>query len=647
MSGLSQKPEFSTPLQYPVKYKDPVTGLIIPKRREENEMWREKLLREAEIDPILRKDLLAASKESIYFWINAFCWTYHQFDIDPKTHEPIPAEIVDWPFVTWPVQDDVLKELELGYKEGKGRLVDKTRDMGASWICLAFIHHKWLFESGCEIREMSRNERLVDGNSDSLLWKHDYINKWLPEWMRPPGVMMRGRGSRTKLEIKNMLNGSTIAGEATTSVALSGGRCKILFLDEFAKVQNGQEIRSATRDVTPFRIVNSTPFGAGTEYSRWKKSGQIKVLPLMFYNHPEKGRDRYITEDELGHYHIRSPWFNAEEKVRSPKEMAQEVLAEDIEAGDTTFTIPNIDKHIALFAKKPKCRLNVILKKDIPDSKVSKEIYKYLQSNKNGKEYLEAISFCKASEGKLHVWTNLIDGRPDQSKQYIFGIDTSKGQGASESVISIKCKEDGRKIARWSCANTPPYEFARIVVAVALWCGGTNPRNLPFLKWEKNGPGWDLGRILVETFKYPYYYSYKRSGQTGGQSSKDLERYGWHNSPQSKYELLALYNRLLAHGGYINPDKKGLEQAKLYIDFPGGGCGPSELVYESSSARLLHGDIVMADALTLEDTRLPKSKHDGVTAPYHSFAFRKKKFMRKRKNKNKKTWRQELILDAN
>ncbi|MCK5608002.1 hypothetical protein KAR91_39345, partial [Candidatus Pacearchaeota archaeon] len=331
---------------FPEFWHCPKTGLIVPKRDLANRQYRENTLKAAENDLVMQKDLLAACKESFLYWLNSFMWTYHQEDVDPVTHKMKPSEIADHPFVSWPIQDEVVADMEAAFLNGDDLLIKKSREMGASWLCLSFLHWLWLFREKTEIRMMSRKEGLVDGDADSLMWKSDYINIWLPTWMRPPGVMVRGRGNRTKLHLYNELNGSMQAGEATTAVSLSGGRCAILFLDEFAKVENGSQIRSATSAVAPCRLINSTPFGAGTEYTRWKNSGKIKVVELMYWNHPEKGAGRYIRKDDLGRYHIHSPWFDIEDADASPQEVAQEILAEDIESGDTVFTISNIEKHI-------------------------------------------------------------------------------------------------------------------------------------------------------------------------------------------------------------------------------------------------------------------------------------------------------------
>jgi hypothetical protein len=629
-TGFREAPRLREPFPSNRRYWTcPKTGLKVPKWYHENLEYREKLLRKAENDSVLQKDLLAACKESFLYFTNTFCWTKHEFETDPNTGQQVPAKQTHWPFITWEVQDGLGGWLEERFYQGEDGLIDKSREMGASWECVDFLHWLWLFRPNTEIREMSRVEELVDSPiAKSLFYKHDYINIWLPDWMRPPEVLKRGKKNRTKLRIYNELNKNTIAGESTTEHAMRADRCAILLLDEFAAAENATAIRTSTADVAPCRIVNSTTLGAGTEYSRWKNSGQIKVFSLMFWEHPQKGKGRFVIQDSITkEFNISSPWLEKQKKRRTDKEIASEILGLDIQAGDTFFSNMEIEKHIALFAREPKSRWNIKLK----DGVANDQIPRILQ-RRDTKVY----DIRQAKEGKLEVWVELINGRPDQSKTYIIGLDTSKGQGASESVASIKCKQTGEIIAKWKCKNTPPYEFARILVALTLWCGGANPQRLPFLKWEMNGPGWDLGRLLVHTFCYPFYY---RSETVGTVGIKKTDKYGYHMSRESKALLLRAYERALLQGKIINHDKKGLEQAKTYIHYPEGGVGPADLVKAKQSDRKLHGDIVIADALTTEDKEVNEPKKAKIQAPYRSWDWRFNRY----KNRNKsKGWRKKF-----
>jgi len=623
------KPQLATPFpDVPRYWKCPKTGIIVPKFEHENIEWRGNLLRRAENDTVLQNDLLAACKESLLFWINAFAWTYHQFDVDPKTGKRIDAMRPHRPFISWEIQDELFNEFEICLEKALDILIDKARDMGASWACIDFLHWLWLFRSDSQLLELSRTEDYVDkaGNMKALFQKHDYINNWLPGWMLPP-LCHYSEKYRTKMHMQNILNNSVIDGESTTQHAASGDRRLVTLLDEFAKVEKGALMRSATRDASYMRIINSTPAGAGTEYSRWKASGKIKVFILPFYEHPEKGYGRHVVKTDTGAFEIRSPWFDVEETIRSPKELAREVLRQDIESGDTFFTIHNIDLHIKMYAREPLTRWSIKFKNDVAKSHV-----KHIIRSKN----LGQVLAGQISKGPLRVWTNLILGRPDQSKSYIFGIDVSKGQGASNSVISIKCKETGEKIAEWRDANTPPYDLAPIAVALALWCGGANPNRLPFLKWENNGPGYDFGKLIVKVYNYPFYF---RKEEIGTLSERKTQSYGWHTGRRSKDELLSLYDRLLAHGGYVNHSEWALEEAKRYIYYTGGGVGPADLVEENAAAKETHGDCVMADALTLEDKDLPKIKFSEREIPRNSMGYRLQQAKNRKIRARNKKWR--------
>lgn len=618
------EPTLPTPFpRIPSRWLDKATGIYVPKGQIENMEWRSQLLEAAEDDEGFQSELVAMCKCSLHFFVNAFVWTFHQFDVVKGQRTSV--EYADVPFITWEIQDELFTAFNEHLRTGKDILVNKSRDMGASWCCTAFFHWLWLFrDDKPQLLALSRTEEYVDkpGNMKALFQKHDYINRWLPAWLVPPGCLPGGK-YRTRMHMMNAWNEACIDGESTTKHAASGDRRLAILLDEFAKVENGQLMRSATRDAGLMRIVNSTVAGPGTEYSKWKNSGKIRVFPLMWWDHPQKGKGRHAVQDKLtGAWSIRSAWYDEEDLVRSPQEMAREIDAEDVESGDLFFKPANIDKHLALFTREPLDRYVVDFKPHIANDAI-----KSIIKSKSHEAYFSIRNI----NGPLRVWVELIDGRLDQTKTYICGIDISKGQGASNSVVSIKCRETGMKVAEWRDANTPPYELARIVVALSLWIGGRN--GLPFLKWEKNGdPGLDFGRQIVVKMEYPFYYKTRKRGT---RNERKMKTYGWQSTRDSKGELLREYDRALAHGGYINPSKFALNEAKQYVYFSDGSIGPAHLVEENPSAKLTHGDCVIADALTLEDRDIPLAGEKEENYPMNTpagRAFRRKKERKRGKN---------------
>jgi hypothetical protein len=629
-----QIPKLPEPFPNTERYwKDPKTGLMVPKNELENLEWRSELLANAETDDVLQNDLLSACKESLLFFINAFGWTFHQHEVDPVTGQRLEALNPHVPFLTWEVQDRLFNKFEWCLANGKSILIDKCRDMGASWCCVYFLHWLWLFRKDAKLLEMSRTKDYVDltGNHKALFQKHDYVNVWLPDWMRPPACLPDEK-YRTSMHIHNVLTSGTLDGESTTPHAGSGDRRLVALLDEFSKVEHGSKMRSATRDVALMRIVNSTPAGPGTEYSKWKTDGTIEVFTMDFWEHPQKGAGRYVERNEkTNSFMIRSPWFNEEEKVRSPKELAQEVLRKDLESGDTFFSHDSIKTHRMIFGSEPLHRFNISLKSEIPDSDVPSVIQR--------KSY-EAISIHRAKEGDLRVWCELFAMRPDQSKSYIIGGDIGKGQGASNSVLSVKCRETKEKVAEWRSAQYPPHEMARIAIAIALWVGGRKPSGLPLLKWEMNGPGWDFGRQIVKIYAYPFYYKNRKIGVVNQPANQTNVSYGWHSSADAKLELLTRYDRALAHGGYVNHSLFALDEALTYIYLPDGGIGPAGLIEESKSARKTHGDCVIADALSLDDDDAPADTQNiKIRAPERSCGYRMEKILEKKKNSGKIRWK--------
>jgi hypothetical protein len=545
--------------------------------------------------------------------VNAFVFTFKLREVDAEGIAR-QAEGVHAPYVTWEIQDRHLLEIEQAIGEGFDLATDKSREMGASWDHILVLEHQFLFRPDSIFLEISRTEEYVDrsDNPKSLFWKHRYIRKWLPAWLLPPI-------SDITMHFSNLANGSKIDGESANSNAASGDRRRAVLLDEFAKVEQGTKMRWATSDVTSCRLVNSTPAGPGTEYSKWIKSGQIKTFVMPWWEHPEKGRGRYCVQDDVTKaWKIRSPWYDKECERRSPQEVAQEMDMDHVGSGSTFFDAHPIEQHRALFAKPPSFTRGIDFLKGVAQDAMPGIIARR-----------QINQLVTAKTGPWKFWLAPTETRPDQTHNYVFGVDISKGQGASNSVVSVICAETREKIAEFSDANTPPYDLARLVAAAAVWFGGARSGGHPLVIWEANGPGWDFGRVFVKTLQYPNYYTDRASGTARERTGK---RYGWHSSREKKEQLMGLLRRAYAQGGVVNHSAEALDEALTYVYYADGGLGPAEFVKESESARATHGDRVIADALMMlgvEDA--PVGKPTEPTPPGRSIGHRRKMALANRK----------------
>jgi hypothetical protein len=548
------------------------------------------------------------------FWLNTFGWTYKKMEYGETGN--IRNQSPNFPFITWNIQDRYITKLVECIKNGRSLLTDKSRDMGASWCLISALHYAWQFWNNMDILELSRIEEDVDGpgkkgellqsNISTLFGKHDYLHLWQPSWLRP-------RRERTTLHIVNMDNGSRIDGQSSNANAGTSQRRDAVLIDEMAKMEQGDDIKQSLMDVAPCLLPNSTPKGAGTAFSKWRLSGKIEVFVLPWWEHPDKGKGRYVEQDPItGKYQIKSPWYCNEETRRSKKEISEELDMNHLGSGDTVFDSMEVERHIALHARKPRSKFNLEFEK----STTREDITKMLVLKNHTR-----VTRLHRPKGQWRMWDNIISGRPDQTVDYIFGVDISKGLGASNSVISVTCKQTREKIAEYADANTPPHDLAWAVCSAALWFGGKN--GIPLVIYESNGEaGVAFGRELCKILQYPSVYIDKAIGTIDEKQSKN---YGWHSNRDKKAMLLSNYSRALAHNGFINHSEEALVEAMSYIYYENGGIGPAELIKESDSARQTHGDRVIADALSLIgcDGKL-REEEQIVNIPIYSYAARQK-----------------------
>lgn len=627
------KPELRTPFPPDESvWVCPITGIRVPKGIEANLKWRREMLAKAEHDAEFRSALYSAGKQSVLLWVNLFVWTFRLFYTDPDgTVRQCSSSEAHVPYITWEIQDRHIKEIEQAIDEGYDFLTDKARDMGATWNHLVVIAHKWIYENDRSFLLISRKEDCVDSpgrkslmnpaDPGTLFGKLDYLMMWLPDWMRPPY-------QRTTLHMINPVNHSRIDGESSNESAGSSDRRTAILLDEMAKMAEGDSIKRSTRDVTACRLANSTPDGAGTAFSKWRFSGTVKVFSLPWWEHPEKGRSRYVVQDETTEmWAIRSPWYDREAKIRTPQELASEVNMDHIGSGQVFFEADILARYRAAYVKRPIGISRMIeFKKDIPQT----EIPQILARNK-----IDSVQ-CRCYAGApWRFWVHLVNGRPDQTKNYVFGIDISKGMGASNSVISAVCVETREKVAEWACATVSPPDFARIAAASALWFGGSQRGNRPFLIWESNGdPGIYFGKMLIQDLLYPSYYMDRHA--PGQLHLKRSKKYGWHSNPIKKAEVLGDLHRAYMQGTFTNPSAESIDEAGTYIRI-GQQIVPAVLQTESESARATHGDRVIADALALYGLNFVKvNKSVEMKAPMNSFAERYQKWQQAQKDSKKR-----------
>lgn len=265
--------------------------------------WRARMLSQLLASP----EMLASAKS--YYSTRPAQFIMHWMDTyDPRKQENHDVEELrgpKWmPFVFFLKQDDLVQFLEDLNSAQESGLIEKSRDMGATWVCCGYSVWAFLFKDDDSTGWGSRKEDLVDklGDPDSIFEKMRLIMRRMPQCFMPDGWNWSRHNSFMKLV--NPSNGSTITGEAGDNIG-RGGRKSRYFKDEAAHYERPEKIESALGDNTNVQIDISSVNGLGNVFHRrrehglvWSRGaklprGYVRVLVMDWRDHPNKTQEWY------------------------------------------------------------------------------------------------------------------------------------------------------------------------------------------------------------------------------------------------------------------------------------------------------------------------------------------------------------------
>lgn len=238
---------------------------------------------------IIAKDLGIHAKQ--YYathpveFLEHWCNTY-----DPrKVGTGMPANM---PFMPFEKQRELIVWLNGLVQDQENGLVEKSRDMGATWCACAFSVWLWLFHPGASIGWGSRKQDLVDrlGDPDSIFEKIRMLIHGLPSFLRP--YELNDKEHLTFMKCIHPSNGATITGEAGDNIG-RGGRKLIYFKDESSHYERPERIEAALADNTNIQVDISSVNGAGNLFYRKRHSGQTRVFIMDWTDHPNKNQAWY------------------------------------------------------------------------------------------------------------------------------------------------------------------------------------------------------------------------------------------------------------------------------------------------------------------------------------------------------------------
>ena len=278
---------------------------------------RIKLLKRLNADPALRAAVMLHYRSDPIAWINDWAITYN-----PRNKKPLPKTM---PFVLFKRQEEFVHFLMDCLNDSESGLVEKCRDIGATWLCCAFSVWLWIFIPGAAAGWGSRKEQLVDriGDPDSIFEKMRMIVNNLPWWMLPAGF--EGMKNMTYMKFINPETGATITGEAGDNIG-RGGRKLIYFKDESAHYERPELIEAALGDNTDVQIDISSVHGTANVFYRRRMTGEVwlpgKEMP--------KGKTRVFIFDWRDHPGKDQAWYD-QRRAKAESEGLLHLFAQEVD----------------------------------------------------------------------------------------------------------------------------------------------------------------------------------------------------------------------------------------------------------------------------------------------------------------------------
>lgn len=259
------------PLPFPFDFKNPDYVQVFDWRIERLRRIREK----PDVLPALRTFYRDNPAQFIIDWGVTF---------DPRNPErDLPATI---PFLLFPRQEEWIHWCMEGWNLREPGLVEKSREMGMSWLPVALASTLCLFREGLVIGFGSRKEEYVDkiGHPKALLQKaRSFVALLPPEF--------RGAWNEKKhaphMRLTFPETQSVITGEAGDGIG-RGDRASLYFVDEAAYLPRPELVEASLSQTTNCRIDVSTPCGRNNPFARKRFSGKIRVFTFHWRDDPRK-----------------------------------------------------------------------------------------------------------------------------------------------------------------------------------------------------------------------------------------------------------------------------------------------------------------------------------------------------------------------
>lgn len=203
------------------------------------------------------------------------------------------------PFILFPRQVEYLQYLERRLIAQDSGLVEKSRDMGVSWLCVGYAVCKFCCVPGFVTGFGSRKQEYVDqaGDDKSLFHRAREFLSFVPPELWPRGFDPNKHSAHMRIWCPS--TGAALIGEAGDNIG-RGGRTSMYFVDESAFIVHQELTDRALSANTNVKIDVSSVNGNGNAFykKRMRFDGTDKVFIFDWREDPRKDQAWYDKKCE-------------------------------------------------------------------------------------------------------------------------------------------------------------------------------------------------------------------------------------------------------------------------------------------------------------------------------------------------------------
>lgn len=274
-------------------------------------------------------------KNDCKFFLNNFSWIMNARADGADNKETM--------FLLYPYQEYAVDEIVKAVMGGYDLPIEKSRDMGLSWLLIGIFIWGWHFHAW-DLLVGSQKFENVDavGNIKALIPKARYFIERMPSWMRPK---LKFRVTDKTGMLIHPSNGAVFAGESNNTNFGRSDRRKAILFDEFSSwVLTDKAAWQSCASTTSCRIPLSTPNTRGTNCHFYTilENAKKKKLPYLTFHwslNPVFNKGLGINKEGK----LISPWYENEiNRATDISEVYQE-LDIDFDASTAGLVYPGFD----------------------------------------------------------------------------------------------------------------------------------------------------------------------------------------------------------------------------------------------------------------------------------------------------------------